>query len=496
MRWLLAGCRHPVIFDIGACEGEDSIRYARRFPGGRVFSFEPLPANQELIRLNFARYRVPNAELVPLALSDRAGPAAFHVSAGRPQQEFAGSDWNYGNKSSSLLAPASDAPMHGWIEFPEQIEVPCETLDAFCAGRGIDRIEFIHMDVQGAEGLVLAGAARMLTRTGAIWLEVAGAELYCGQKLRREIGRLLVGQGFWLAVEEMRGVEGDQLYVRRGTWRGLAYRARWRGRAAVCRLRRVAAKCRRRAGLAARILTEFDDDARRCRVKVSFAQNGEDLIAWNALSGLGLTHPRYLDIGAHHPEHLSNTALFHRLGASGMNIEPDPDLFAAFRRARRGDINLNFGVGATEGVMTFFRLALPALNTFSQAEAERIAATQNIPIVGRLQLPVRPIARVLDEHGFRPDFLTIDTEGYDLEILRGYDFVAHRPAVICAETLRFGGGKNTTVIDFIVAQGYRVHADTAINTIFIDERRPAVSSAPPTHDGPDESDRESQPRCP
>jgi precorrin-6B methylase 2 len=44
------------VFDIGSCEGEDSIRYARRFPSARVFAFEPLPGNQQLIRANFARF--------------------------------------------------------------------------------------------------------------------------------------------------------------------------------------------------------------------------------------------------------------------------------------------------------------------------------------------------------------------------------------------------------------------------------------------------------
>src|ERR1700719_879964 len=99
------------IFDIGACEGEESIRYIRRFSNAQVFAFEPLPENQQLMRDNLRRYSVTNAEIVPVALSDRVGEAMFHVSSGRPEKEFAGRNWNYGNKSSSLLAPVTDAPM-------------------------------------------------------------------------------------------------------------------------------------------------------------------------------------------------------------------------------------------------------------------------------------------------------------------------------------------------------------------------------------------------
>jgi FkbM family methyltransferase len=203
------------LFEIGCCEGEDTVRYSRRFPLARIYAFEPLPGNQRLVRANLAKYGVENAELVPLALSDRAGEAVFHVSSGRPKEEFAGKDWNYGNKSSSLLAPAGDAPMHGWIEFKEKITVQTDTLDNFCLGRKIERIDFIHMDVQGAEKLVLAGAGRMLPHVSAVWLEVSDQALYKGQALRPEICLFMEAHGFSLSHEALNGIEGDQLYVNR-----------------------------------------------------------------------------------------------------------------------------------------------------------------------------------------------------------------------------------------------------------------------------------------
>lgn len=231
-----------VICDIGACEGEDSVRYARAYPRARVFAFEALPANQALVRVNFARHAVPNAELVPLALADRAGEAVFHVSSGRPPDLFAGENWNYGNKSSSLLAPAADGPMHGWIEFKEAITVPTGTLDAFCAQRGLDHIDFIQMDVQGAEQLVLAGAAAMLPHITAIWLEVSDREHYRGQALAGDITRLMRSHGFKLAhsvhLGEATG-EGDNLYINLRHTRTWPYAATRRLRATAGRLKRV-----------------------------------------------------------------------------------------------------------------------------------------------------------------------------------------------------------------------------------------------------------------
>jgi FkbM family methyltransferase len=225
LRRLFWSKKKLVIFDVGACEGEESIRYARLFPSAQILTFEPLPANQDLIRANFQRHRIASAELIPLALSDRSEMANFHVSSGRPPHEFSGPDWNYGNKSSSLLAPAESAPMYGWLEFKETIRVRTETLDQVCRERGIDEIDFLHLDVQGAEHRVLVGALGMLPHISAVWLEVADRELYRDQKLRDDIERFLRQQGFSLGFEQRREIEGDQFYVNRrklNAWRYLA----------------------------------------------------------------------------------------------------------------------------------------------------------------------------------------------------------------------------------------------------------------------------------
>ena len=235
-----------VVFDIGACEGEDSLRYARLFPRARVFAFEPLPMNQELIRHHFSRHGASRCELVPIALSDRAGTADFHVSSGTPSEKFAGEDWNYGNKSSSLLPPAGEEPMFGWIRFEETLRTQTDTLDSFCARRGIGNIDFIHLDVQGAESLVLRGAARMLPQVTAIWLEVSNRRLYAGQALRAEIESLMRAAGFVLTRQDMREIEGDQFYVnlrKLPAWRYVSGRL----------VRNAARRVRKTLGLARRV---------------------------------------------------------------------------------------------------------------------------------------------------------------------------------------------------------------------------------------------------
>jgi FkbM family methyltransferase len=218
-----------VIFDIGACEGEDSIRFARHYPRATVFSFEPLPANAAIVRHNLQVYGAASVRFFPIALSDRSGEATFHVSSGTPPS-VTDHGWNFGNKSSSLLAPSDAAPMHGWVKFNERIAVPTQTLDEFCRAQGIDHIDFIQMDVQGAERLVLNGATEMLPRITAIWLEVACCEHYRGQPLAADMERFMRQHGFRLAHASYRDPqygEGDHLYLNMRcyrTWRHLVIR--------------------------------------------------------------------------------------------------------------------------------------------------------------------------------------------------------------------------------------------------------------------------------
>jgi hypothetical protein len=58
--------------------------------------------------------------------------------------------------------------------------------------------------------------------------------------------------------------------------------------------------------------------------RTSYSQCGEDLIVRCVFDFMKIPSPTYLDIGAHHPQHLSNTFLFYQQGAHGVNIEPDP----------------------------------------------------------------------------------------------------------------------------------------------------------------------------
>jgi FkbM family methyltransferase len=214
--------------------------------------------------------------------------------------------------------------------------------------------------------------------------------------------------------------------------------------------------------------------------KISYSQCGEDLIVDFICQALKIEKPSYLDIGAHHPTYLSNTYLFYQRGCQGVCIEPDPTLCAEIKRVRKRDACLNIGVGLSEGAAgaaeaDFFIMTTRTLNTFSREEAERYQSYGRNRIEKVMRIPLVKIGSVIKDHfKSRPNFVSLDVEGYDLAVLKTFDFDAVRPEIFCIETVTYtednSEEKIPEIVDLMTAQGYMPWADTFINTIFVDRK--------------------------
>jgi len=220
LKVLLSNKTELIIFDIGSCTGEDSIRYKKLFPKAKVFAFEPLPKNIEIMKAHFAQFGTTDIQIVDKALSDKEEITEFHVSSGNPNidlkdEEFTSLYPKEWNKSSSLLSPGANIKqVYPWLSFENVILVQTQTLDSFCAEKKIHSIDFIHMDVQGAEIKVLKGAEKMLEHVSLIWLEVENIELYENQPLSTDIHTFLISKGFKKVKDTAKNkVDGDRLYM-------------------------------------------------------------------------------------------------------------------------------------------------------------------------------------------------------------------------------------------------------------------------------------------
>lgn len=207
----------------------------------------------------------------------------------------------------------------------------------------------------------------------------------------------------------------------------------------------------------------------------SYAQSGEDVIVDFIFTSLGISNISYLDIGAHHPYYLSNTALFYEKGCRGINIEPDPILHEPFLKHRKQDINLNIGISDEPGLFDFYLMVPPTLNTFSEEEANRVTVEGNglYKIDKKIKVEVDTVTNIINKYhnGKFPDFLNLDAEGIDEIVLKSIDYTNNFPSIICVETISFSpnrkGVKNQAIIDYLVEKGYLLYADTNINSIFI-----------------------------
>lgn len=154
----LAGVLPPgggILWDVGAHMGFHTLGFATIVgPAGRVVGFEPNPANRVRLRQNLERNAdlAARVEILPCALSDRNGESTFVVSP----------DIDTGASSMSFLdgtTPAVDPGLSGaW----DRIVVPLRTVDALLRDRGAPAPDAIKIDVEGAELLVLRGAADTL----------------------------------------------------------------------------------------------------------------------------------------------------------------------------------------------------------------------------------------------------------------------------------------------------------------------------------------------
>ena len=209
----------------------------------------------------------------------------------------------------------------------------------------------------------------------------------------------------------------------------------------------------------------------------SYSQAGEDRIIDFVFNQIGIASPTYLDVGAHHPYYLSNTALFYEKGCRGLNIEPDPTLFSQFPICRKNDINVNCGIGISDGQLELNIMNVPALNTFSFDEARRLENEDGFKIIAREKIAVLTLDTLLKKYNndVFPDLFSLDVEGLDEDIIKSIDFERRKPIVICLETISYSGTgkgiKNHEIIHYLEEKGYLPYADTNINTIFVLKER-------------------------
>jgi FkbM family methyltransferase len=214
---------------------------------------------------------------------------------------------------------------------------------------------------------------------------------------------------------------------------------------------------------------------------LSFSQEGEDAILMRLFQERD--YGFYVDIGAHHPQRFSNTYRFYLRGWRGINIDPRPGCKELFDKIRPNDINLQLGVALTDSSMQYYQFHEPALNTFDKELM--IEYIKSYPLVQTTFLPVKPLKSILSEYmlpGQDIDFMSIDVEGLDEEVLRSNDWSQFRPKYVLVEALNLPDMIHVvsiSIYQYMTEVEYCLYAKS-VNTLIFKDSRKLPSLKPPS----------------
>jgi FkbM family methyltransferase len=166
---LASRCVQPggVAFDVGANIGAFTAALARASgDGGAVHAFEPATATALRLERTIELNALANVVVNRAAVADEIGSRELYT-------------YGPGLESWTGLAPREIQLEGRALEATATSAVETTSLDAYCATRGLERIDFLKLDVEGAEGRALVGAARLLgeDRIDLLMIELADTTL-------------------------------------------------------------------------------------------------------------------------------------------------------------------------------------------------------------------------------------------------------------------------------------------------------------------------------
>jgi FkbM family methyltransferase len=224
-------------------------------------------------------------------------------------------------------------------------------------------------------------------------------------------------------------------------------------------------------------------------MELSYTQNLEDYHL--SLAFAGQERGFYIDVGAGHPIADNVSFWFYERGWRGIVIEPQPELAALYARLRPRDLAVCGLIGRAAGEIDFHMVErLHGLSTTVEQharEAQKFGAGYRT-----VRLPVSTLAELCARHGVATvDFLKVDVEGAENDVLRGGDWDRFRPKVVLVEAVAPLTGEPAWAEwePFLLAQGYRFALFDTLNRFYVAQECPDVFARLPSERVPWESAR-------
>ena len=200
--------------------------------------------------------------------------------------------------------------------------------------------------------------------------------------------------------------------------------------------------------------------------KKSYSMEKEDLEITKRLNKI--KNGFYVDVGGYHPIHRNNTYLLYKKNWRGINIDLSKFSIDLFNFARPEDINLNVAVSKTNKKIKYYtQKKISQLTTIYKEIANK---RMQGPIIEK-EIMSNTLTALIDKTKYknkRIDFLNIDAEGADFEILESLNFDVYRPRLICVE-IDNKQIENSKIFNFLKKQKYTNQWSATFSYIFTDD---------------------------
>lgn len=219
-------------------------------------------------------------------------------------------------------------------------------------------------------------------------------------------------------------------------------------------------------------------------IELSYTQNMEDYHLWLAFGG---KHSgTYIDIGAGHPVADNVSFFFYERGWQGAVVEPQRNLVALYAYLRPRDIAVAALIGTRSGETDFH--VFDAFHGLSTTNAKYADAAAALGAGYRtVKMPMLTLAELCRAHALTAiDFLKIDVEGAEADVLRSGDWKRFRPKAIVIEAIAPGSNEPSWQEwePFLLAQGYRFMLFDTLNRFYVAEEAQDVAARFPRERAP------------
>jgi hypothetical protein len=205
--------------------------------------------------------------------------------------------------------------------------------------------------------------------------------------------------------------------------------------------------------------------------KEYFSQEGEDFYISKIIDTKKPGY--YLDVGSADPIRASNTYWFYLRGWRGLCVDASPGLIQLYQKLRPLDIFFNAFVGKGRREREFYLFNEPLLNTGSNLRKDYLEKNTDYKLQKKILIQEFSLREILELNlpkGKRIDFMSLDVEDGELEVLQSNDWSSYRPRLIVMEVLnpdRELIGESTST-QYLKKMGYRVAAILPRSVFFID----------------------------